>query len=566
MIDGTVRQIADAYVERYAALDPVAATSAGITGHDHELTDYSPDAALERTEHDRATRRALDSADTAAPRDRIAADVMREQLDAAVAAYEAGDHLRDLAVLGSPVSGVRDVFDLMARDTEHDWEVVAERLARFPQALASYEDALREGAATGVVAARRQAYACGAQAATWGGLSDTEPFFERMAADAPDALPATLRDALREHAARATRAYASLARFLREEYAPHATEADGVGRERYLRSARRYLGMAAVDLDGTYAWGWEELDRIEAAMHKVAERVVPGTPLGEVVEFLEHDPTRSVEGEDNLRRYLQDLMDRTISELDGTQFDIPEPVRRVEAMIAPPGGAAAMYYTPPSEDFSRPGRTWYPTDGRTTFPLWHEVTTAYHEGVPGHHLQVGQVVFLADELTRFQRTFGWISGHGEGWALYSERLMGELGYLEDPAFELGMLAAQAFRATRVVVDIGLHCEMTVPAGRANAGSPWTAELARAFLLEHAPLLDEQFAHSEIDRYLGLAGQAISYKVGERVWLEGRERARRNANGAFDLRLWHAQALDLGPLGLDQLARELPTLGRSSKPS
>ncbi len=155
-------------------------------------------------------------------------------------------------------------------------------------------------------------------------------------------------------------------------------------------------------------------------------------------------------------------MDRTIAELDGVHFDIPEPVKTVEAMIAPPGGAAAMYYTPPAEDFSRPGRTWYPTQGRTRFPLWGEVSIAYHEGVPGHHLQVAQVVFLADQLTRFQRTIGWTSGHGEGWALYAERLMGELGYLDVPDYELGMLRAQAMRSVRVVVDIGMHLELPIP--------------------------------------------------------------------------------------------------------
>ena len=144
-------------------------------------------------------------------------------------------------------------------------------------------------------------------------------------------------------------------------------------------------------------------------------------------------------------------------------------------MIAPPGGAAAMYYTGPSEDFSRPGRTWYPTMGKTRFPLWREVSICYHEGVPGHHLQVAQVRYLSDRLNRFQRLAGFTSGHGEGWALYAERLMGELGYLDNPAFELGMLSAQAMRAVRVIVDIGMHLELAIPATSAttpgSAGPP-----------------------------------------------------------------------------------------------
>ena len=154
------------------------------------------------------------------------------------------------------------------------------------------------------------------------------------------------------------------------------------------------------------------------------------------------DPARAVHGEDALRGFLQDLMDRTIAALDGPHFDIPAPVRKVEAMIAPPGGAAAPYYTGPSEDFSRPGRTWYPTQGRTVFPLWGEISTCYHEGVPGHHLQIGQVRYRKDQLTRFQRTV-WISGHGEGWALYAERLMDELGYFESARAPARLPAAPA---------------------------------------------------------------------------------------------------------------------------
>ena len=123
-----------------------------------------------------------------------------------------------------------------------------------------------------------------------------------------------------------------------------------------------------------------------------------------------------------------------------------------------------MYYTGPSEDFSRPGRTWYPTLGKTKFPLWGEVSICYHEGVPGHHLQIGQVRYLKDQLSRFQR-MAWLGGHGEGWALYAERLMDELGYLENPDYRLGFLRAQVMRAVRVVVDIGMHLEFKIPGRR-----------------------------------------------------------------------------------------------------
>jgi uncharacterized protein (DUF885 family) len=553
-----VYALADAYVERFAALDPLAATGEGITGHDHEMTDYSPDGIDERAEHDRATLRALDSTAIIGDADRLAADVMRERLELSLEEHDAGERLRDLRVLGSAVQYVRMAFDLMPRDTEAHWETIAERMALVPQGLASLEAAFTEGVQQGIVAAQRQAAGCAKQADVWGGVdASTRPFFHTLVDefDASAIDNASLRDALEQHADRATRAYAALGRYLVEEYLPHATEHDPVGRDRYSLYARDFNGIE-LDLDETYAWGWVELGRIEHAMQTVAERIIPGATVDEVIAHLENDPSRTIDGVDEFRRWNQELLDSTVAALNGVHFDIPAPVQRVEAMIAPPGGAAAMYYTGPAEDFSRPGRTWYPTLGKTRFPLWGEVSICYHEGVPGHHLQIAQVRYLAGSLSRYQRTLAGTSGHAEGWALYAERLMGELGYLDDPAYELGMLRAQAMRAVRVVVDIGMHLELAIPATeRYHPGETWTPELALPFVIERSKF-PEDFMASEVDRYLGLPGQAISYKVGERVWLRARDDARARAGSAFDLKTFHRIALDAGPMGLAQLEREL----------
>src|SRR5918995_205163 len=484
-----IYDLSDGFVDRFAALDPVSATLEGLAGHDHEMTDFSPDGFEERNEHDRATLRTLTSAAPEGDKDRIAGDVLREALETNVELYDAGEHLRDLNVIASPVQAVRMCFDMMPIATEDDWDAIAARLALVPDGLASYQTSRTEGVRQGLVAARRQAVECIRQAETWsGGENGSLPFFlalvDRYDEGAID--NQVLRDTLVDRARRATEAYASLARFLADEYAP-----------------------------------------------------------------------RAVEGVDEFRRWLQNLLDTTIAELDGVHFDIPDPVKRVEAMIAPPGGAAAMYYSGPSEDFSRPGRTWYPTLGKTRFPLWGEVSICYHEGVPGHHLQIAQVRYLAGELSRFQRTLAGWSGHAEGWALYAERLMGELGYLDDPAYELGMLRAQALRAMRVVVDIGLHLDLSIPADdRYHPGETWTPELALPFAIERSGQMPEDFMRSEVDRYLGWPGQAISYKIGERVWLAARDAARQQSGDAFDLKTFHARALNLGPMGLGQLRPEL----------
>jgi uncharacterized protein (DUF885 family) len=534
----SVGDVSDRYVEGAAALDPAGATVAGIAGHDHELTDYSPAGIAARLEQERGTLAELARAEADGEADRVAAELLRERLGVQVELREAGEDLRALRPFGSPLDTIRAAFDLMPTETDADWSVIEERLAWVPGALAGFTEALRFGLAQGMPAARRQALACAAQARAWGDSYFSGLLAKRAGAPGPGLAAA---------AAGAAGAYREMAAFLTDEYAPAAAAEDAVGRDRYTLAARHALG-ASIDLAETYRWGVEELRRLEQEMASAAERVVPGASVRDAFAYLETEPSLGIEGEEAFRHWLQDLMDTAIDSLAGVVFDIPAPLRRLEAMIAPPGGAAALYYTPPSEDLSRPGRTWYPTMGRTWFPLWGEVTSAYHEGVPGHHLQLGRVR-VEPGLSRYQRTT-FVDGHGEGWALYAERLMDELGYLEQPHFHLGYLRAQVFRAMRVVVDIGAHTGQPPPPG---AGEAWTAGTVLAFALERTGMA-EPFLRSEVDRYLGMPAQAISYKVGERAWLECRERARRQPG--FDLYAWHRRALALGPLGLDQLRREL----------
>jgi uncharacterized protein (DUF885 family) len=549
----SVGDIAAGYIDEMAALDPIDATGWGVAGHDDALPDLSPDGLEARAALRRRALRDLDGAELGTDDDRIAATVMAERLRINLELHEAQEDLRPIRVLHSPQSRVRQCFDLMRLETEEDWAIAAARLQAVAAALEQLRDTVRAGLGRGLVNARRQVEACALQCDTWGGAADPDQsFFAGLIRRYPGG-PSDGRLAV--GAASAAQAYREFGQWLRTDYLPSATPKDPVGRERYELAAREFTG-AQLDLEDTYQFGWDELHRIEDRMRAVCEQIRPGASIHEAIDVLESDPAKVIEGVDAFQRWNQDLIDTTIAALNGTHFDIAEPIRRCQAMIAPPGGAAAMYYTGPSEDFSRPGRTWYPTLGKTRFPLWREVSICYHEGVPGHHLQVAQVRYLSERLTRFQRLAGFTSGHGEGWALYAERLMGELGYLEDPAFELGMLSAQAMRAVRVIVDIGMHLELAIPDTEADhPGERWTPELALPFVIERS-CFPADFMASEVDRYLGMPGQAISYKVGERVWLECRETARTRKGAAFDLKDFHRFALDLGGMGLDQLRAEL----------
>ncbi|AYN42507.1 DUF885 domain-containing protein [Streptomyces dangxiongensis] len=554
------RQVADAYVDDLIALDPVTGTYLGVPESSRRLPDYSPAGQQALAALIRTTLARLDEAERQPGADsdaeRRCGRLLRERLTAELAVLEADEQLRAVGNMGTAGHSVRDVFTVMPVTTDEDWSAIAERLRAVPEALAGYRASLELGLERRLFGAPRPTATYIQQLTEW---VDTDGsgrgWYEDFAAAGPEALRAELDEAARA----ATGALRELRDWMRDVYAPAVADAPNVvGRERYARWARYYNGTD-LDLDEAYAYGWAEFHRLLAEMRKEAEKILPGaeTPWVALAHLDEHG--RHIDGVEEVRAWLQGLMDKAIEDLDGTHFDLAERVRKVESRIAPPGGAAAPYYTGPSEDFSRPGRTWLPTMGQTRFPVYDLVSTWYHEGVPGHHLQLAQWAHVAENLSRYQATVGGVSANLEGWALYAERLMDELGYLTDPEERLGYLDAQMMRAIRVIMDIGMHLELEIPADSPfHPGERWTPELAQEFFGAHSSR-PADFIESELTRYLTIPGQAIGYKLGERAWLLGREKARERHGDAFDPKAWHMAALSQGSLGLDDLVDELSRL-------
>jgi uncharacterized protein (DUF885 family) len=553
--------IAEQFVVDAAAADPIMATYAGIAGHDHELPDYTPDGYTARAELLRTARSAMAAATPADDRERVAQSSFLERADVGLAMDDAHTAQSRVSVIESAAHEIRGAFDLMATETEEDWSAISARLGAVPQALGDYRETLLEEAGHGHVSPRRQMLEAAKQINSWTGRSGSSgDVFAQLVAQAGD-VPASLESDLARNAVLASGAYAELATFLEHELAPRGRDKEAVGREQYARDSRYFLGTE-IDLDETYAWGWEELHRIETEMLAISAQLAgDGATIQDAVAHIESDPARAIEGKEQFREWMQELADRTLAEMADTHFDIPEPVRRIDCRLAPTQDGG-IYYTPPSEDFSRAGAMWWSVpEGVTTFHPWREVTTVYHEGVPGHHLQCGQAAYRSDVLNRWQRSLCWVSGHGEGWALYAERLMDELGYLEDPADKLGMLDGQGFRAARVIIDIGMHLELEIPRDNPfgfHPGERWTGELGLEFMRGHARMDDPTIVF-EVNRYLGWPAQAPSYKVGERIWLQAREDVKARQGAAFDLKEFHRAALDLGSLGLDPMREALARL-------
>lgn len=542
--------IADAWVDTIAELEPTVATYIGRFEHNGRYGDYSPEGHERVVAAARSTLADLTAAEPVDDIDRVTkADLSRElELDLELA--DAQWHLRDLNVIASPAQDIRAVFDLMPTDTPEDWSVISARLGALPAAIEGYVATLREGAARGVVPARRQVVEVAAQIARY---TDDSGFFAEFTAEAAPAdgqLPASLARDLADRAGAARVAYDTLAAYLTSELAPVAEEKDAVGRDLYALHSRRFLG-AEIDLDETYEWGVEELARMVAEQESIANEILPGASVEEAVAFLEKDDARKLHGTAQLQEWMQRVSDRAVEELGRTHFDIADPIRKLECMIAPTkeGG---IYYTGPTDDFSRPGRMWWSVpEGVEEFDTWRELTTVYHEGVPGHHLQIAQAVYNRGQLNSWRRLLAGTSGHAEGWALYAERLMEQLGYLDDPADRLGMLDGQRMRAARVALDIGVHLEKQRPDGAAA----WDAPFALEFMRQNVNMPAE-FVRFEVNRYLGWPGQAPSYKVGQRIWEQLRDDVAEREGAEFSIKDFHKRALDVGGVGLDTLREAL----------
>ncbi|WIA98687.1 MULTISPECIES: DUF885 domain-containing protein [unclassified Curtobacterium] len=545
-----VDRVAEDWVSTLVDLDPTVATYIGVPGRTDGYGDTSPAGADALADAARAARRALDAAPAADDVDRVTKTDLGAELDLVLESHERQLHLRDLNVIASPAQELRDVLDLMPTATTDDWQHVAGRLHALPDALEGYRETLLQGTREQVTPARRQVALIAEQAARTGA---PDGFFRQFVASAAleggAPLPESLQAELARGAEVAAAAYRSFGGFLEHELLPLATPVDAVGREDYALHSRRFLG-AVVDLDETYEWGIEELARMRDEQERIADRIESGASVARAIELLDADPARVLHGTDALQRWMQETSDASIRAMDGVYFDIADPIKRLECRIAPTqeGG---IYYTGPSDDFSRPGRMWWSVpEGVTDFGTWREKTTVYHEGVPGHHLQISQAVHNRGELNTWRRQLAGPSGHVEGWALYAERLMEQLGFLDDDGDRLGMLDGQRMRAARVVLDIGVHLQKTNP-----DGGGWTWEYALDFMGQNVNMAPE-FVQFEVARYFGWPGQAPSYKVGQRVWESIRDEVRAREGDAFDLKAFHHRALALGGVGLDTLRSAL----------
>ncbi len=546
-------RLSDEVVAAVAALRPMMATFWGVPGHDDAWDDLSPEG------HERARERLAGFASRVPalqprtdPWGQLATDVLDEFLQLELDRYEHNDHLADLNNISSPFQLIRLAFDLMDGSTPEAWLARVRRLETLSNVLGGYRRSLEKGLQLGHAVAARQVRAAIEQGRVHAG---ERSFFRTL----PDAMDTSgihdlaLRTRLVDAVPRACGAYGDFAGWLERDYLPRARTSDAVGRARYVREARRFLGME-LDPEETYAWGWREVAAIQDRMRALADQIAPGRSVRDVLDLLNGDPSRCARDVDAFLEVMRARQREALEQLSGTHFDVPAPVRLLDVKLAPPGGPLGAYYTAPSDGFVRAGCVWYSPGDGTSFPLYQQIATAYHEGFPGHHLQIGIQIALTDRLSKLHRVADGYVGFAEGWALYAEQLMAELGYFEKPDYVFGMLSNQLVRACRVVIDIGSHLSLPIPDSQSfHPGEAWSYETGVEMLTVMCGLAPDRSA-SEMTRYLGWPAQAISYKVGERVLLDLRDEERRRLGVRFDPKDFHRRVLGSGNVGLNRLRK------------
>ena len=529
----------DNFLADLAKLSPTDATEWGIEGYEGDLQDFSPDyftAVADRTREMVADLDALDDStdesdddDDFDDVDYVTAAVLRDRVCLELDLHHHGEDIRNLNNIASPVQTIRDTLLLMPHDTAEQKDAIRSRLSKVEAALQGYRESLVEAANQGMVPPTRQINEVIGQC---NALADASSMLDELGLEEGNA-----------EVESAKTAFDDFSGWLSAELQPSSSNEDAVGRERYARFSKLFVGDS-VDLDEAYEWGLHRLQEIHAEQLKLAEELYgPGTALRTAVRKLNADERYQLHGTDALVEWMQGVADKVISNLNGTYFDIPEQIQTIECKIDP-AGTGGIFYTQPTEDFSRPGRMWWSVPaGQEIFHTWQELTTVHHEGAPGHHLQIGTAL-LESDLNSWRRNACWNSGHGEGWALYAEALMAELGYMDDPGYRMGLLDSQRLRAARVVVDIGLHLGKKMPDG----SGIWDKAHMKSFMRENTAMDDANLAF-EVNRYLGWPGQAPSYAIGERLWHKTRDDA--IAQGMTP-RQFHSEALALGSIPMSIL--------------
>jgi uncharacterized protein (DUF885 family) len=537
----------NALFEEYYETDlrnfPERATAYGDYRYNDKLAEYSLDAILQRHQTDEAFLARLEAIPSAgfSDQDQLSHDLLVRVLQQRIADFDLKEYEMPINQQNGIHTSLADLPLSVPFDSVKHYEDYIARLHQIPRVLTQTTEVLRSGMKDKLMPVRFLAEKLPVQCQ---GIIDADPFLlptKKYPADiSPEdqkRLTQQITDAIN---ADVIPAYKTFATFLRSEYAPEGRTTLSItslanGQKRYENDI---YGRTTTRMtpDEIHQLGLREIDRIQAEMTAIAKK----EGFADLASFRaslktnpKYIPTSADQILDDFRRYIAQ-MEPKLPELFTLLPKSPVTVEAIPAFQA----AAATHYVTGTPDGKRPGRVVVATSNFAARSMIDDEAVAYHEGVPGHHMQLSVQQQLTG-LPKFRLHGLGFNAYVEGWALYAEELGKEVGFYQDPVSDYGRLSSELFRAVRLVVDTGIHAK------------GWTRDQVVDFMRKSGAV-DEPTIQSETDRYIAWPAQALSYKLGQLKIRELRERARKELGPKFDIRKFHDEMLDGGTLPLDLL--------------
>jgi len=534
---------------------PQLATSYGDYRYNNQLDQHSLAAIEQQHASDQQFLARLKTIPTAGfpETDTLSHQLMLHILEQRISNYRFKEYEMPLSQMNGPHVELADLPLAVPFDSVQQYEDYIERLHQIPRVFTQTEEVLRAGIRDHLMPVRFLLEKIPAQCQ---GVITADPFLlptrkfpAAIPADEQQRLSSAINEAVVNEVLPAYQAFGD---FISKEYAPLGRSTLAVrslpgGEQRYLNDVRSNTSVANLTPEQIHRLGLREVDRIEVEMLSIARQ--QGFPdrasfRDSLKTNPKYIPVSAQQIVDDFRSYIAQMQPK-LPELFGFIPGSPVTVEAIPEFQA----AMATHYQTGTPDGSRPGRVVVATAHFAQRTLINDESTAYHEGIPGHHMQLSVAQQLTD-LPQFRR-HGGNSGYVEGWALYAEQLGKEVGLYTDPVSDYGRLASELFRAARLVVDTGIHSK------------GWTREQVVDFLRQTGAI-DEPSIQSETDRYIAWPGQALAYKLGQLEFRELRDRARKELGPKFDLRRFHDEMLNGGVLPLDLLASRTEEWIRAQK--
>jgi uncharacterized protein (DUF885 family) len=522
---------------------PTRATAFGDYRYNDQLPDVSLAAVARRNETDHAFLSRLNAIATTgfSDQDQLSHDLLIRVLQLRIADFDLKEYEMPVNQFNGVHTSLADLPLSVPLDSVKHYEDYIARLHQVPRALNQTIEVLRAGMKDNLMPVRFLLEKVPVQVQ---GIVDSDPFLIPTK-KYPASISAEEQKRLTQDITAAVDtdvipAYKAFAAFVRTDYAPHGRTTLAVisladGEKRYQNDiyGRTTTHMTA---DAIHQLGLREIDRIEAEMTAIAKK----EGFADLAAFRaslktnpKYKPTSAEQILDDFRRYIAQMEPK----LPALFTLLPKSPVTVEAIPAFQASAATHYVTG-TPDGKRPGRVVVATSNFAERSLIDDEAVAYHEGVPGHHMQLSVQQQLTG-LPKFRLHGLGFNAYTEGWALYAEQLGKEVGFYQDPVSDYGRLSSELFRAVRLVVDTGIHSK------------GWTRDQVVDFMRKSGAV-DEPTIQSETDRYIAWPAQALSYKLGQLKFRELRDRAQKELGAKFDIRTFHDEMINGGTLPLDML--------------